>query len=360
MGNWQIAKTTSAASRCRLCDRAIDAGDWKFGQSTPKSRWFHLRCAAEGAPVVFPPFEAEAKKLLSASKSAAKQRAFTVPREVEKALSSGRNGLHVFADWLQTNEDPWGTLIALALAGKEDAARRHLNQHAESLLGPFRFRRYDWSWRDGLVVAAVLKGTEAALLEQLGDIPSTRTMSRLQRLRLEGPHVNRAVLQAVSKLAPKSLEGLSFTISQPGLAALSLPNLKRLRVQLNANSAAELLDAEVPALEVLQLEWEHRKNAVFPASFIQQLVRSKLLKQLRRLDLHGDHVLDDAGLQQLLSHRDALSHLEAMHLAVVVQPRFGKESPQVTAVKKAFAALHANALEEDDDDDDESDDDEFL
>ena len=59
--------------------------------------------------------------------------------ELEKAIvadPSDKDAYSVYADWLQDQGDPRGELIALQLAGKDKAARKLLDKHADSFLGP--------------------------------------------------------------------------------------------------------------------------------------------------------------------------------------------------------------------------------
>jgi len=59
--------------------------------------------------------------------------------ELEKAIladPSDKDAYSVYADWLQDQGDPRGELIALQLAGKDKAAKKLLDKHADSFLGP--------------------------------------------------------------------------------------------------------------------------------------------------------------------------------------------------------------------------------
>ena len=57
---YRLEEAKSGRSMCRLCGLKIPKGAWRFGKSGQPSRWFHLACAAEGAPRSFKPFAAQA------------------------------------------------------------------------------------------------------------------------------------------------------------------------------------------------------------------------------------------------------------------------------------------------------------
>lgn len=69
----------------------------------------------------------------------------------------------VFADFLQSNNDPWGTLIALQVAGKQESADAFLDRNADALLGDlaglYRGRDLELEWRWGFIRRAHLRAT---------------------------------------------------------------------------------------------------------------------------------------------------------------------------------------------------------
>ncbi|HEU0030177.1 MAG TPA: TIGR02996 domain-containing protein [Kofleriaceae bacterium] len=121
--------------------------------------------------------------------------------ELEQAIFNNPNDpstYSVLADWLQSRGDPRGELIALAIAGKDDAVQALLEEHSEQFLGPLadHTETYDGSerpafeWKHGFIRAARLShdhnadeldvdGGLARVLEQLLDHPSGRFVQEL-------------------------------------------------------------------------------------------------------------------------------------------------------------------------------------
>lgn len=107
MAEWRIEKASRAA-RCSGCFKSIPRGAWRFGTAT-RTRWFHLHCAPEGAPKVFPPFAAQAEALLSDSAPPKVEGARDLTRaELEPLLrTEGDDALDVLVDALEEHGDPW-------------------------------------------------------------------------------------------------------------------------------------------------------------------------------------------------------------------------------------------------------------
>lgn len=79
----------------------------------------------------------------------------------------------VYGDWLQSEGDPRGELIALQASGKDKEARRYLTRHADYLLGPLQAHQkcYDgfdkrlpaFTWKHGFIHAARLAHNQHAV-----------------------------------------------------------------------------------------------------------------------------------------------------------------------------------------------------
>ncbi|MDP1824089.1 MAG: hypothetical protein Q8L48_12630 [Archangium sp.] len=317
MAQWRI-EATRQDSRCVGCGGRIVRGAWRFGTPT-KTRWFHLECAAEGAPVVFPPFAAQAASLLKKAKPVGAREA---PRaDLVRALATpGDDALPVLADLLQSCGDPWGELIALRLQGEDELAAEHLRKHQVSLYG--ELLRRDVAWRNGVIVSAWFNGKPAALSKGLDRLAATRTAGRLEDLKLEGPTIDAEVLRKVSAAAP-NLQRLELSGAVAGLEALELPALHTLRLKvpfgaslrLRAGPHAEvdgLWVAKLPSLRALRLT----THLPLTIAFLDRLLASSLLKQLEWLDFEDEsnlmRTLDDAGLRYLLAGKKQLQHVKAM------------------------------------------------
>jgi hypothetical protein len=315
MAEWRI-EATKTDSRCRQCGAKIPRGDLRFGTPT-KTRWFHLECAAQGAPVVFPQFKSEADALLAKSRPESR----ALPRaQLEAALASNEDGaLVVLADLLTQGGDPWGELITLNLHGEAELADAHLRKHSASLFGALQ--RKEVVWRDGVISAASFRGKAPQLVSGLERLGATRTAGRLEALQLDGP-IDSAVLASVSRFAPR-LKNLLLCGTVEGFEALELKKLDTLRltVPFSASLSSKkskapeldgLLKEQLPSLRVLRLTTHQ------PVSqrFLEGLLESKLLTQLEWLDFDDEsnlmRTLDDAGLRLLLANKKKLASIKAM------------------------------------------------
>ena len=255
---------------------------------------------------MFKPFAKEGAKLLGASAGPTAQ----VPAsELKAALeATGDDALAVLADLLQSAGDPWGELIALRLAHEDDLAEQHFRRHIVSLQGGLQHR--DLGWRHGVVAEAFFKGTTAQLRAHLDALSKLRTAGRIEVLTLSGG-VGREVLEALSSWSPKSLQSLELGGEVSGLDALSLPNLERLKLDLNT-TVQGLTGAKLPRLRHL---WIRTRKAI-RAEALTALLDWPTLRQLRRLDFdeHSTQVrtLDDAGVAALLAAAPRLKQLKAL------------------------------------------------
>ena len=317
MAEWKI-ETSKRPSRCLACWHPIRAGEFRFGTSV-KTRWFHLGCADEGAPQVFPPFAKQAAALM---KKVAPPQLGAIGKEKLAAMREipGDVSLEVLTDLLLENGDPWGELISLRVRGEEELAIEHLLRHRESLYG--KLKRSEVQWRDGLIVSAELTGPDRRLPGKLEQLAQTRTASRLTSLTIEGV-VNAALLDQVSRTVGPTLERLTLVGPATGFEALACPRLESLRLSVPFGASLRLrpgpapaleglLQAKLPALKVLRLT-THRPLSL---PFLEALLDSKLLTRLEQLDLEDEsnlmRTLDDAGLRLLLARKRSLGHVKAM------------------------------------------------
>jgi len=115
----------------------------------------------------------------------------------------------------------------------------------------------------------------------------------------------------------------SFTVETSGLDTTALnsilgarwPSLERLKVWLGDGFTGSLDDLQ-PIFAgggLTKLEHFGLMNSTLTNSFIAALARSKMLKQLRTLNLSLG-TLTDEGVAELATHRKAFAHLEAINL----------------------------------------------
>ena len=238
----------------------------------------------------------------------------------------------VYGDWLESQGDPRGRLIALQLAAGEDApasvgaaAAKHFKEHADYLLGPLAgyVRPAEdeevFTWRFGFIHQAYLHADRQMPLDRaLGQLlraPSGRFLVNLAMGR------NARMQEAVAVLArhaPPSLRALRLwnveDLDLRGVWARA-PQLRRLVLSGRGFALGEL---ELPRLERLELVDATMANATLKA-----IARAPwpALQQLRidfgRVYLTGDASIDE--LFALLARPDlgAVAQLAVVHTRYV-------------------------------------------
>ncbi len=335
MADWRV-EIAPRASACHECTGPIRKGEHRFGARSPKPKWFHLRCAKRGAPVVFRPFEAKVQALLAQAKRPGESLAAD-DRPFADALGEG--SLEVLADRLQTRGDPWGELIALRLAKKHAAAIELYDSNEASFTGDLRAS--ELFWRDGVIAAAVVEGRELA--SKLEELLSLRTASRLETLVVRG-ELTAEVASLLNRHAPKTFTHLWVRGRLTGLAGLELPQLDRLTVHTSANQLGGLFTCRLPSLRELRLT----ARPALTTAFLSELLEWPTFARLRRLDFEDDTTayptLDRAGLVWLTERAQALKHLKVVWLELAGRDLDAKD---LTAAKAAFAARTTKAVAED-------------
>jgi uncharacterized protein (TIGR02996 family) len=304
----------------------------------------------------------------------------------------------VYADWLQSQGDRRGELIALQAAGKDDAARELLAAHADEFLGPLQHHQvcHDgyrghmppaFTWKRGFIAAARLAhnhhadrewigrlATDVLLpllrhpsgkflveltlnenddptestLDDLFAIIATHPLPALRKLRI-GDDVSQISWYRVGDLAPiwQSMPNLTHFEIEAGqfeLGTIDLPNLTHAVFQtggLSSASTRSIADASWPKLEHLEvyfgdpeygceatlddalaildrdlpnLRYLGLKNAMFQGDLIPHLASSRLVRQLKVLDMSCG-VLIDEHVDVILQHRDAFQHLDILDVS---------------------------------------------
>lgn len=352
---WRIEEAKTGKSTCRVCNLAIAAGELRFGQDARTARWFHLGCAAEGAPRAFKPFAAKADKLLVDAKPVKPvATAEPAPKSAKASSAEGRliaavrrdpsdrEAKQVLADWLQQHGDRWGELIALELAGKTKDAKAVAKSCFAELAGGFGPRVLEW--RDGFISGATLAGKDPRRVEQqLAELVGLRAVA-LTDLVLEVP--TDAVLYAkLGQLAPPTLEHL-VTYDTTGIAALALPNLVELTLQLRSSRDEfdELERAQLPALRSFAIRGKGngendlaRTTVVAPAA-VTALIEGSLMRRLEFVEL-AFGALNDNGVLRVLKHADKLRHLRGISIGA------GSHIARVHAAFAKQMAAHASMFE---------------
>jgi uncharacterized protein (TIGR02996 family) len=358
MPRYRIELAKTGRSSCRECGKLIDVDAPRFGtdDNPPGSRWFHLECAAAGAPRAFQPFAKRAKAFAAkapspaagvkpASMSTSTSVAVRNP-DLEAAIirvPKKREVKLVYADWLQAKGDPWGELIAFALANEEKAAKKVLKQYQANLTGSFKptwFR-----WEDGVIVAATLEARDASGLSlRYGELRALRTAAFLESMGM--PVIpDGALIEAVSANPPPCMTSL-LTWVGPGLGALRFPRLEELRFCITRPVADHLAPlfalprSALPKLRALELYDGAVRDRALPVRALEQLLASPLLRGLRRLSL-TQGALNDAGVDFLLKNANRLKHLEDVNLGSDL------EQGQERRAKKAFGAAFSRFGPED-------------
>ena len=263
--------------------------------------------------------------------------------ELEAAIAADPEnpaGYSVFADWLQSQGDIRGNVMAIAIAAEERAEGdakvvddkafpRELKKHVHDLLGPLAAftagtREGDpdvFAWRFGVIHGAYLHAERQKPLDRTLDALLRHASGRfLVDLTLVQNDRIQETLDALAYRAPTSLRGLRlWAVSNVNLAALwpALPQLRRLSLSGHALALGEL---DLPALERLELV-----DSQMPARSARTLVRAPfpVLEQLR-IDFGSGYTTGDASIDDIfaLISRTDLPHLRQLAL---VRTRYIRE-----------------------------------
>ena len=320
-----IERAKSGVASCRHCGRAIARGEYRFGRSGDGALWFHLDCAAIARPADWKPFAARAAKLRGKRLISA-----VVPRnrELEAAIREHPDDLDargVYADWLTTQGDPWGEVIALALGGKLAAARKRHAAIAATLTPGFSSRCF--TWNRGFIMSATLAGSANELCPLLDSLFALRTALVVRSLAL--PSTSRDIIASVSRQAPPSLASL-FLGSCRDIDGLASPQLHELAITIDAPlELANILAARaVPAVRdlVFTATGGRARRKGLTSAVLDALLASPLFAQLEDISF-CDGALDDEGAARLVRNKRALAHLRGIHV-----------DPANAAIDRTFAA----------------------
>ncbi len=259
--------------------------------------------------------------------------------ELELAIASDPEApasYSVFADWLQSQGDPRGNVMATAIAaearGDDKSFAKELKKHVHDLLGPLAAyaapdhgaREGDpevFAWRFGVIDRAYLHAERQKPLDRTLDQVLRHASGRfLVELTLVQNERIQEAIEALARCAPASLRALRlWAVSSVRLAALwpALPQLRRLSLSGHALALGEL---ELPALERLELV-----DSQMPAASARMLVGAPLpvLEQLR-LDFGSGYTTGDASIDdifELLARRD----LTKLRQLALVRTRYVRE-----------------------------------
>jgi uncharacterized protein (TIGR02996 family) len=274
--------------------------------------------------------------------------------QLEKAIVANpedRDAWSVYADWLESEGDPRGQLIALHLAGKAKAAQAHLDKHAGDLLGPLAEhpKTHDgrdqdtFTWKNGFIHGLRLshdsygdeefEGSLAEILEELLRHPSGKFLAELTMVWNGDPNEDdlQDLIDILAKKAPptlrkihigdfkyngeetemswfhvgklgklwKAVPQLTHLIVQGGefdLGTIELPNLVSARFKtggLAKASAKAIAAAKWPKLEELEV-WYGDDNYGGDATVkdVEPLLARTDLRSLKKLGLKNAQFTD--------------------------------------------------------------------
>jgi uncharacterized protein (TIGR02996 family) len=244
----------------------------------------------------------------------------------------------VFADWLQSQGDPRGNVMAIAIAaearGDDDGKTfaKELKKNFHDLLGPLAAlaapergaREGDpdvFAWRFGVIHGAYLHADRQKPIDLALDQILRHASGRfLVELTLVQNERIQDAIDVLARRAPASLRGLRlWAVSNGNLAELwpALPRLRRLALSGHALALGRLELAELERLELV--------DSQMPAASGRALLQAPfpVLEQLR-LDFGSGYTTGDASIDDifaLLARRD----LPALHQLALVRTRYIRE-----------------------------------
>jgi uncharacterized protein (TIGR02996 family) len=306
-----VEKAKTGRSACKHCGSLIEEGEQRFGtNSHPKPRWFHLACAAEGAPRAFQDY---AKKHKLPAISAPKK---TVAKKAKKgrpldpsmiaAMRADRDDPKprlVFADWLQADGDPWGEIIALAANDREAEAEKLFKAHRAELEGDFPAKALHWE--AGFIRDATIAGKLPQVKQRLRELAGLRATVILEGLSL-AVGADDELMTMVSESFPQ-LDTLF--VWQGPLGKLALPVLEELNVWLtDGDGGLDGIYATTKLPKLWSLQLTGSSNLTISAKLVDAIVAAPLFGQLREI-LFEQLRFGADGKRAILAHKDELKKL---------------------------------------------------
>jgi uncharacterized protein (TIGR02996 family) len=241
--------------------------------------------------------------------------------ELEQAIVNAPEdpgGYAVYADWLQSQGDPRGQLMALQLAPEphsQEHARaigREIAAHPAYYYGPLAVHRKHavFRWQFGFIhdvnLGHIESGEPAGVLEQVLKHPSGRFLVDLTiRPRNVEPEDAQPIIDALERLAPPTLRSIHM-YAKPGVDLRRLWSaLPRLRVLSLVQSRCR-----IGALAVPELEWLRIVGHAVAEDEVTTFTRANW-PMLKRIDLAKP---DQLWLDELVGMFERAPHLE--HLEV--------------------------------------------
>jgi uncharacterized protein (TIGR02996 family) len=281
--------------------------------------------------------EAQSHKLVSERESVGFRPRVRDPRhqELECAIAADPEApasYSVFADWLQSQGDVRGQVMAIAIpaeaSGDDKAFPRALKKHVHDLLGPLApyatSAKGDpdvFGWRFGVIHRAYLHADRQKPIDGVLDQLLSHASGRfLVELSLSSTDRIQEAIDLLAARAPSSLRALRlWAVTNAKLAALwpAMPQLRRLALN---GRGLELGPLSLPALERFELV-----DSQMRAASGRVLARAPfpVLEQLRidfgHAYLTGDATIDD--VFELLARKD----LPALRQLALVHTRYPRE-----------------------------------
>ena len=312
--------------------RYVLGGDvWQIVQAGKQ-----LTVSANGKPqvrVFRTPEQAAAQldKLVADKLAAGFQPALDDPREpaLEAAIAADPDNVAAYAvygDWLESQGDPRGPLIALQLAARtgdaklEAAAKKQLDAHADYFLGPLaQLAPDDLAWSLGFIHKAYLHSDRQAPLDEWVARVLTHPSARfLGELVLTGNSRATEAIAILAEHAPPTLRALRLSAMWAQDLGALWPTMPELRSLMIRGQTLALGELELPKLERLDI-----LDTSFTFATIHAIAHAPwpALQQLK-LDFGRSYLTGDASIDDvfaLLARRDlrALTQLALVHTRYV-------------------------------------------
>jgi uncharacterized protein (TIGR02996 family) len=233
----------------------------------------------------------------------------------------------LFADWLQSQGDPWGELIVLAHAGRNLQAQKVLQDHAHELIGEQLPRLFEW--RDGFIHTVKFDGAPRKPPQVPREILELRTTLLTRRIVIPGLPDD-AVVSLVSQRAPRALDTVTCSFSN-SIARFEIPTLENLELSYFAHAPLDLTKLR-PLFDATRFNVTSfvffGLSIALPHEVIAALIHSRLMRQLEVLAL----MVDESGAGLLLANADKLAHLR--------RAKFYAPAPFEALLKEAYKSQY--------------------
>jgi uncharacterized protein (TIGR02996 family) len=223
-----------------------------------------------------------------------------------------RMTLGVYADYLQAQGDPWGELIAFALAGEHAEAKRVFADHEARFHGghPTEWFTWEGAFIDRVIVSGLKGADMTQAVREVLALPAMLLARELRVVLQPGTEL----IASVTERAPPRLTTFFCWLSD-AVGELAVPTLEHLHLMLvpDVHLSVERLAPVLALRRMPKLRRVDLYEGPIPLHFLEALVDSPLCRQLDWLELLQG-ALDVPTAQLLLDRRDALAHIRVLAL----------------------------------------------